>query len=132
MRRRQRCPGERGQTAAEFALVAPVLLVIVVAAIQMGILYNNYVTLTDAVRAGARRAAVGRHLANPAAEAEATVRAKADNLTQSSLQVIVTAPGGWQVGSDVVVEARYPYSVNLLGLVVRSGLLASRTTERVE
>jgi Flp pilus assembly protein TadG len=116
----------------EFALVAPVLLVIVFGAIQMGILFNNYVTLTDAVRTGARKAAVARHLPDPAASAEAQLRASADNLEQSELEVTVSAPGGWQVGTDVVVEATYPYSVNLLGLVVRSGELRSRTTERVE
>ena len=52
--------GEGGQTMVEFALVAPVLLLIVFAAVQFGILYNHYVTLTDATRAGARKAVVSR------------------------------------------------------------------------
>jgi hypothetical protein len=32
----------------------------------------------------------------------------------------------------VTVEASYPYSINLLGIVVASGDLTSSTTERVE
>ena len=39
----------------EFALVLPVLLVLVTAILQFGLLFNNYITLTDAVRSGAGR-----------------------------------------------------------------------------
>ena len=53
---------ERGQAMVEFAFVVPILLVVVLAVIQFGITYNNYVTLTDAARAGARKAAVSRYL----------------------------------------------------------------------
>jgi hypothetical protein len=35
-------------------------------------------------------------------------------------------------GGDVTVTATYPYSINLLGFVVKSGRLTSQTTERVE
>ena len=51
---------ERGQTMTEFALVLPVLALILFGIIQFGIVFNNYVTLTDAARAGARKAATGR------------------------------------------------------------------------
>jgi len=32
----------------------------------------------------------------------------------------------------VTVRATYPYSISLLGMVVKSGRLSSTTTERVE
>jgi hypothetical protein len=32
----------------------------------------------------------------------------------------------------VSVTATYPYSISLLGMVVKSGRLSSKTTERVE
>jgi hypothetical protein len=32
----------------------------------------------------------------------------------------------------VTVEATYPYSIDILGIVVKSGDLKSRTTERIE
>ena len=41
----------------EFALVMPILLFLLLGIIQFGIVFNNYVTLTDAVRAGARKGA---------------------------------------------------------------------------
>ena len=42
----------------EFALVLPILLFLLLAIVQFGVVFNNYVTLTDAVRAGARKGAV--------------------------------------------------------------------------
>ena len=47
----------------EFALILPLLVVLLFGIIQFGIIFNNYVTLTDAVRAGAREAAVSRQIA---------------------------------------------------------------------
>ena len=125
---------EQGQTMAEFALVLPVLAILLFGVIQFGITFNNYLAVTDAVRAGARQAAVARFL--PPGDREAKVRAKvyasADGLDTSKLEVTVTPSDGWQPGSDVTVEASYPYSINLLGKVVKDGVLTSKTTERVE
>ena len=51
---------EKGQTMVEFALVLPVLCVLLFGVIQFGILYNDYVTLTDATAPGrARRPSAG-------------------------------------------------------------------------
>jgi len=114
----------------EFALVLPVLALVLFAVIQFGIVFNNYVTLTDATRAGARKAAVGRHLSDPVGSAVGETRGSAKDLNQSNLDVSVSS--SWQPGSDVTVTATYPYSISLLGLVVKSGRLSSSTTERVE
>jgi Flp pilus assembly protein TadG len=131
MTRRRHIRHEQGQTMVEFTLVAPLLFLILFAVIQFGIVYRDYVTLTDAVRTGARKAAVSRHAANPAATAELQVRAAATDLDQAKLDVAVT-PTPWSHGGDVTVEASYPYDIDLLGFVVASGDLHSATTERVE
>lgn len=114
----------------EFAIVLPVLLLLVFGLVQFGIAYFHHLTVTDAVRAGARQAAVSRELPDPEGTAEARVRAAATDLVQSDLQVTVTS--SWVQGEDVTVSATYPYDINLLGLVVASGDLKSTTTERVE
>ena len=49
----------------EFALVMPVLFLVLFGIIQFGALYNDYITLTDAARIGARKAAVSRQTGNP-------------------------------------------------------------------
>jgi Flp pilus assembly protein TadG len=114
----------------EFALVMPLLLFLLLGVIQFGIVFNNYITLTDAVRAGARKGAVARRLTGPTAAVDQQVRRAATDLKSSDLNVTVTST--WVQGSDVSVTASYPYEIKLLGLVVKSGRLHSTTTERVE
>ncbi|MGH3115221.1 MAG: TadE family protein, partial [Gaiellaceae bacterium] len=46
---------QQGQTMTEFALVLPLLALLLFGVIQFGIVFHQYVTLTDAVRAGARQ-----------------------------------------------------------------------------
>jgi Flp pilus assembly protein TadG len=121
---------EQGQTMTEFALVLPILALILFAVIQFGIVFNNYVQLTDATRAGARKAAVSRQNTDPVGTAVAAVRSSAKDLKQSDLSVTVSST--WQPTADVSVTATYPYSISLLGMVVKSGRLSSTTTERVE
>ena len=115
----------------EFALVIPILCVVLFGVIQFGMLYNDYVTLTDATRVGARKAAVSRHEADPVGVTVTKVKSSATGLDPAKLNVTVTATA-WQHGSDVKVAATYPYAIDLLGFVVASGNLKSETTERVE
>jgi Flp pilus assembly protein TadG len=114
----------------EFAIVLPLLLLLILAILQLGVVFNNYVTLTDAVRAGARQGAVGRSVADPVGSAVSRVRTSAAGLDQTRLSVSVTS--SWAQGANVTVSASYPYSINILGLIVQSGSLTSVTTERVE
>lgn len=114
----------------EFALVLPILCLLLFGVIQFGIVFNNYVDLTDAVRAGARKAAVSRQAADPVGTATQAVVSSAGDITINPAKVSVTST--WQPGDDVTVQASYPYSISLLGLVVASGNLTSKTTERVE
>ena len=114
----------------EFALVLPLLALLLFGVIQFGVVFHQYVTLTDAVRAGARQGAVGRHLSSPSSSVEDRVRSSAADLDQSKLGVTVTS--SWQQGEDVTVSATYPYEITLLWFFARSGNLTSTTTERVE
>jgi Flp pilus assembly protein TadG len=121
---------EQGQALTEFALALPVLALLLFAVIQFGIAFNNYVTLTDATRAGARKAAVSGKAQNPSGTCTSAIRSSAKDLNQSDLNA--TCSSTWQPGSDVTVTATYPYKISLLGMVVKSGRLSSTTLERVE
>jgi Flp pilus assembly protein TadG len=124
---------QNGQTMTEFAIVVPILLLVVFAIIQFGILFHNYVTLTDAVRAGVRQGAVSRHLpSGREAAVEDRVRDSAANLDQAELDVDVDANPGWDQGADVTVTAKYPYKIDLLGFTFAEGDLESTATERIE
>ena len=122
----------RGQTMVEFALVVPILCLVLFGVIQFGVLYKDYVTLTDATRAGARKAAVSRHEADPVGTTKTKVQSSASGLDPAQLNITVSAAPAWEHGADVTVEATYPYDIKLLGFVVTSGSLKSKTTERVE
>jgi Flp pilus assembly protein TadG len=114
------------------AMVLPILIAVVLGIAQFGVAYNNYVTLTDATRAGARKAAVSRFVGDAGASAVATVKSSATNLTASKLSVSVTSTNWTVPGSDVTVTASYPYSINILGWTVKSGNLTSTQKERLE
>jgi Flp pilus assembly protein TadG len=121
---------EQGQTMTEFALVLPLLALLLFGVIQFGIVFHHYVTLTDAVRTGARLGAVGSRLTNPEAMVVDRVRTSAADLDQSKLTVTVNST--WEEGTDVRVSATYPYNISLLGIVVKSGNLSSTTIDRVD
>jgi Flp pilus assembly protein TadG len=58
--KRLRLRREDGQAFVEFALVLPILALLLFAILQAGVAFHDYISYTDAVRVGARAAAVDR------------------------------------------------------------------------
>jgi len=129
---RTRARESRGQALVEFALVLPMLATMLLAIVQFGIVFNHYIDLTDAVRAGARKAAVSSNAADPVGTTKTAVINSAGDIKLKTSDITVTTPSGWNQGADVTVQAAYPYSISILGIVVASGTMHSTTTERVE
>ena len=130
-RRRNR---QEGQALVEFAILLPILLLLLLGILQFGVVFNNYIQVTSAAREGARKAAVSRSLGTSAANTAARTSAKnaSPSLNLQDSQITVTPSNSYAQGSDVTVTVRYPYSINILGRVVASGNLTSSTTMRVE
>jgi Flp pilus assembly protein TadG len=94
---------ERGSVAVEFALLLPVLLLLVFGIIDFGRALNAQITLTQAAREGARLAALG--------EPNVVSRTQAAAAGISPVTVTVTAcPPGAGPGADAVVTTSYPFS----------------------
>jgi Flp pilus assembly protein TadG len=138
MRRTER---ERGQALIEFALVLPLFLLLLLGIVQMGTVFRDYVALTDATRVGARQAAVAMSIQPESARVPniiARTEKAAVNLDKTKMTVTVEpvmidgVTAGWEQSGDVTVRATYPFKINIIGMVVFSGTLKSRTTERVE
>jgi Flp pilus assembly protein TadG len=129
---KKRLRNERGQTMTELALVLPILVVLVLAIAQFGVAFNNYVTLTDAARAAARKGAVSRESGSPQSDCQNAGYAAGGNLNNPGTDFVVTCSSSWTIGSDVTVTAKYPYSISLLGWVVASGWINTTMKERVE
>ena len=90
----QRTRNQKGASAVEFAIILPVLVMILFGMFQFGIAYNNWIALTHAAREGARLAAVGAY-------DEQAVRDRAPSVNIASVNV--TGLDG-NIGDDVTVN----------------------------
>jgi Flp pilus assembly protein TadG len=108
--------GERGVAAVEFALVAPILLLLVFGIIDFGLGFHAWDASENAAREGARVGAVDPSVA----DIEARVRATSSFLDQTNLSVDITCsrdngrvfhpcPNGstWLEGDIVRVKVTY-------------------------
>ncbi|MGZ4481239.1 MAG: TadE/TadG family type IV pilus assembly protein, partial [Gaiellales bacterium] len=117
---------EQGQAVVEFAVILPVLLLILYAILQFGIVFNNYIQVTAAAREGARKAAVSRANGNCGAVqgiAVSAAKAAAPGLNQANINVSVSATctnNAYAAGTNTTVTVTYPYSISILGKVVAS------------
>lgn len=92
---------EKGTSAVEFAIILPILVMLVFGIIQFGLVFNNYIALTHAAREGARLAAVGLY-EDPDFDFEQAVRNSAPTVEIID-PIIVENPEGIIIGKPVVV-----------------------------
>jgi Flp pilus assembly protein TadG len=102
---------DQGAAAVEFALVVPLLVLLVVAIFEFGRAYHTQIALTAAAREGARVMAV----TNRSSDAVSATRAAAPTLSISDGQVQVS-PSSCTPGSNVTVRVTYPLAM-LTGLL---------------
>ena len=128
----ERRSDESGQTLVEFAALLPVLCLLLFGIIQFGVVFHDYISVTDASRVGARKAAVSRFAGDSGAAAEAAALEAATSLDDDLVTATCDADDWTEAGSDVSCTVTYPYSIDVLGFVVADGTLTSVTTERLE
>ncbi len=135
-RRRGRLRDESGQGAVEFALVVPLLLLIIIAIFHFGKVMNYWLDLNQVASEGARKAAVNTYASD--AEYEGYLR---DRLETGELRsggttsiptpatVAVCLPEGSEVGDPVTVQVAVNYSLPFIGSTVA---LRGTATMRLE
>lgn len=94
---------EEGQTAIEMALVLPLLLVFILFLVDLALFGFSYVSVTNAVREGARCGAVGA--------SDSAIIARVENTSGITGTVDPSVARSWSIGSDVTVTADYSYSM---------------------
>jgi Flp pilus assembly protein TadG len=82
--------GDRGAALVEFALVAPMLLLIVFGTAQFGVTLGQYVMLTNAVGVGAMQFAISRGDTTPSSDAWNAITTAASTLTPASIKMTLT------------------------------------------
>jgi Flp pilus assembly pilin Flp len=101
---------DRGAAAVEFALLLPLLLLIVFGIIDFGRALNTQITLTQAAREGARALALGQPNYQTRAQSAAT---GLNGITVTELpdsQGVTGCPAGSeQKGDDAVVQVTYTF-----------------------
>jgi Flp pilus assembly protein TadG len=114
---------EHGAVAAEFALLLPVLLIILFGIIEFGMIMYGREVVTNASREGARAGIVMRIPAVTAAEITTVATSYLTGTGVSPAQVTITVPAfGGGTGTPVTVTATYdypwliPYIPTVLGL----------------
>jgi Flp pilus assembly protein TadG len=133
---RARLHRERGQSAAELAVIIPVLATILYIVIQFGQVYLQYQEVTAATSEGARRASTMAGVADPGRTTTivSTVRGGTSVGTSTAFDssgLSVTVSSAWTPGSSVTVTSSYPASVSILGVTLFSGNLTTKRTARV-
>jgi hypothetical protein len=103
--------GQRGQALVEFALMLPLLLIVLFLVVDFGVGLTRWIAITNAAREGARLGAVGAD--------EADIRLKAVDtsdgiLSSGDVQVgFLDADGSGEIGpgDSVVVDVDYDYNL---------------------
>jgi Flp pilus assembly protein TadG len=115
---------DRGATAVEFALLLPLLLLIVLGIVDFGRMLNAQETLTQAAREGARLVALGQP------NVPSRTQAAAAGLSPIGVSVQSACPVG--SGSDGIVQTTYTFQFTpglgyLVGFFGGAGLSGQTT-----
>jgi Flp pilus assembly protein TadG len=121
---------DNGQTFVEFALVLPLLVLLVFGMLQFGVAFHNYLGITDAARVAARAAAVKR-TSNPCAAATTAIQNTVSATQWGQISSRITCVASSAVGGPVTITIKYPYRIGLPGFS-KSGDLTANAQERME
>jgi len=110
---------ERGQALVEFALVVPLLLIMVMAIIDFGRAWNLHQTITDAAREGARQAVISNAVTQDSAVAIVAGVIRASGFDPGL--ATVGFPDGFKQGrgEQTTVTIEMPYRFGFLAPFIR-------------
>jgi hypothetical protein len=135
-RRQGRLSSENGQSAVEFALVVPLLCLIIIAILHFGKVMNYWLDLNHVASEGARKAAVNTFASDGGYETYIRGRLETDELRTggtasipSPATIAVCLPEGSDVGDPVTVQVAVNYSLPFIGSTVA---LRGTATMRLE
>jgi hypothetical protein len=123
----------------ELALVLPLLLLLVLGIFKFGTTFTHYLTLHNAVRAGARQLAIERGQATPCSDAIARVQSVGSTLDGLTVQDPPDFEGpssscaSLVAGEAATMSASMPCDLVIFGIDFAPGCtLSASATERIE
>jgi Flp pilus assembly protein TadG len=122
----------KGQALVEMALILPIIILVLVAIIDFGLLFNNYLLVTNSSREGAREAALGQS----DEDIQSDILHLLSTLKESEISInIYPSKSSRSQGSQVVITVGYQYKflTPIIGRIFTSPMIVeSKTTMRVE
>lgn len=121
---------EKGQSLVEFALVIPLLIILLFGIVDFGRIFHAYLTMDHAGREAARAASIGKD--DTTVKSTAVSDAVGIGLTADKVNI---TPGGTRIsGSDISITITYPitFLTPVIGSIVGPITLKDTTVMRVE
>lgn len=123
---------QKGQSLVEFAIILPILLLILIGILEFGMILNSYLTIHSASREGARLAIVG----GSDIEIETLITNMYPNLDVENLTVNITPVEGMRNSGDTItVKVTYNYTgiSPIIGDIITDHIiLKAHTSMRIE
>ena len=137
---------DEGVTAIEFAIISPVLILLMTGVFQFGIAMNQYLNLTNAVAQGALSLALSRGAATSYSAVTAAINSAAPNLVPGQITITVSINGATctddatcspklVAGQPAVVTATYPCNLTIMGVNYAPGgtcSLRAQTSQMIQ
>ncbi len=114
---------DSGQALAEFALIMPILFLLLAGIIGFGRAWNIQQVVVDAAREGARVAVVQNPTSSDSATGVALVRSTVNRRLAAAVldttQATITVTGKWRLTNEPMqVSVNMPYSLPLLSVLM--------------
>jgi Flp pilus assembly protein TadG len=128
---------ESGQAAVEFAMVVPLICLVIIAILHFGKVMNYWLDLNHVASEGARKAAVNTYASDGEYDAFVRSRLETSELRTggttsipAAATVAVCLPEGSDVGDPVTVQVAVGYSLPFIGTSVQLRGTASMRLEQ--
>jgi len=148
MTHNRRVRGERGAAVVEFAIIGPILFLLIFGLIDFGLIFNDFLAVRNGAQNGARLGAVANFGTNsactltPASPTTSTEAIKLMCQTKDRMGLnaansrvkIVVDPNGYADGNELVVCTQYPATsrTKLLSPFITGKVMSSRVSIRIE
>jgi len=122
---------ENGQSATEFALVLPIILIVILVIVQSGIIVNAQLVITHAAREGARDGSV----TNNNSKIVNSIRNSTRILDHDMLNISIDPSSGRKIGDYLTVSIEYkpPIVIPIIKSFFPNNIcLRSSATMRIE
>lgn len=124
---------EKGASAVEFAIILPILIMLVFGIFQFGIAYNTYITITHAAREGARIAAVDLDPYDHDPLIDIIIERANNIITKDNITINHPDPAVLKIGDPVEVIITYKITIEIPLLPPWENItLTSRAVMRLE